>query len=99
MAEEKRPPKPLLPKLVGSATAFAALSVAVVLKFDAYDTVFRAILAYMAGHFCGAVWDAIFGRRESQIDTVSVNYEVLQPSESRHETEAESTDESDQEAA
>lgn len=73
--------------MVGSMTAFATLASAVIIKLDSFDTIFRTIVAYMAGHFAGAVWDALFGTR-SEEPTISVSYEVQPNDLNRPENES-----------
>lgn len=85
MAEEKRNDKSPVPRFVGSLTALTALSACVLTGIDPYTTVLRGIVAYAAGHFAGAVWDAIFGKREPV--TIAVEYEVQPATQKRPENE------------
>ncbi len=89
VAEKRKAAKPIWPTLVGSMTAFATLASAVLIKLDTFETIFRTVVAFLAGHFAGAVWDALFGTR-SEEPVVSITYEV-QPSDLKR-PDSESTD-------
>ena len=86
MAEKSRVIKPITPKLVGSLTAMSALAACVLTGIDSWDTFFRGIVAYLAGHFAGSLWDAVFGNREQEI-TIPVEYEVQEAAEDRLESD------------
>lgn len=85
MAEDKRNDKSPVPRFVGSLTALTALSACVLTGMDPYTTILRGIVAYAAGHFAGALWDAIFGKRPPL--TIPVEYEVQPAAKKRPENE------------
>lgn len=71
--------------------ALTALASGVVSNIDPWTTFLRGAIAFLAGHFAGSFWDALFGIRE-QVMTIPVESEDQVYSGDRLEDGSESED-------
>lgn len=49
-------------KLLGGIFAFVALAVCILNGIEPWTTTVRGLVAFVAGHFAGALWESFFGQ-------------------------------------